>query len=54
MTGLIVGAEYNTQISQSGVQAMVIAHVKPIAINYEMVVNLFPTNLVKTAQIHSW
>jgi len=33
---------------------MVMAHVKPIAINYAMFVNHFAKNAVKTAQIHSW
>jgi len=33
---------------------MVMARVKPIAINYAMFVNPFATNVVKTAQIHSW
>jgi len=33
---------------------MVMACVKPIAINYGMFVNPFATNAVKTAQIHSW
>jgi hypothetical protein len=54
MTGLIVGAEYNAQTTLSGVSVMVMARVKPIAINYAMFVNPFATNGVKTAQIHSW
>jgi len=54
VTGLIVGAEYNAQTTLSGVPAMVMADVKPIAINYAMFVNPFATNAVKTAQIHSW
>jgi len=33
---------------------MVMACVKPIAINYAMFVNPFATNVMKTAQIHSW
>ena len=33
---------------------MVMARVKPIAINYVMFVNRVATNAVKTAQIHSW
>ena len=32
---------------------MVRAHVKPIAINYAMIVNSFAMNTVTTAQIHS-
>jgi len=54
VTGLIVGAEYNAQTTLSGFPAMVMAHVKPIAINYAMFVNPFATNAVKTAQNHSW
>jgi hypothetical protein len=54
VTGLIVGAEYNGQTTLSGVPAMVMACVKPIAINYTMFVNPFATNAVKTAQIHRW
>jgi len=54
VTGLIVGAEYNTQTTLSSVPAMVMACVKPIAINYVMFVNPFATNAVKTTQIHSW
>jgi len=54
VTGLIVGAEYNAQTTLSGVLAMVMAHVKPIANNYAMFVNPLATNAVKTAQIHSW
>jgi hypothetical protein len=54
VTGLIVGAEYNAQTTLSGVPAMVMARVKPIAMNYAMFVNPFATNAVKTAQIHSW
>jgi len=54
MTGLIVGAEYNAQTTLSGVPAMVMACVKPIAIDYTMFVNPFAMNAVKTAQIHRW
>ena len=53
MTGFIVGAEYNGHPTLSGVPAMVMARVKPIAINYVMFVNPFATNAVKTTQIHS-
>jgi len=52
--GLIVGAKYNTPTTLSGLLAMVISHVKPIAINYAMIVNPFATNAVKTVQIRSW
>jgi hypothetical protein len=54
MTGLIVGAEYNAQTTLSGVLAIVMARLKPIAINYVMFVNPFTTNVVKTAQINCW
>ena len=54
VTGLIAGAEFNAQITLSGVPAMVMARVKPIAIKYVMIVNPFSTDAVKTAQIHSW
>jgi len=37
----------------SGVPAMVMEHVKPIVINYTIVVNPFATNVVNTTQIHS-
>jgi hypothetical protein len=54
MTDLIIGAEYNAQTTLSGIPAMVIACVKPIAINYVMFVNHFATNAVKITQIYSW
>jgi len=54
VTGLIVGAEYNTQTTISRVPVMVMACVKPLAIKYAIFVNPFATNAVKTAQIHSW
>jgi len=54
VTGLIVGAEYNVQTTLAGILAMVMARVKPIAINYVMFVNPIAMNGVKTAQIHSW
>jgi len=44
VTGLIVGTEYNAQTMLPGVPAMVMSHVKPIAINYVMYVNSFATN----------
>jgi len=52
--GLNVGAEYNAQMTFSGVSAMAMAGVKPIAINCAMLVNPVATNAVKTAQLHSW
>jgi len=54
VTGLIVGTEYNAQTTLPGVPVMVMARVKPIAINSAMFVNPFATNAVKTAQIDSW
>lgn len=54
MTGLIVGAEYNAQTTLSGFLTMVMAHLKTIANIDAMFVNHFATNMVKTAQIHSW
>jgi len=53
MTGLIAGAAYNAQSTLSGVPAMIMAYVKPIAINHAMFVNPIAINVVKTAQIHS-
>jgi len=54
VTRLTIGAEYYTQIALLGVPSMVMARVKPIAINYVMFVNPFASNAVKTALIHSW
>jgi hypothetical protein len=54
VTGLIAGVEYNTQATLSGILSMVMAHVKPIAINYGLFVKPFATNTVNTAQVHSW
>jgi len=54
VTGLIVGTEYNAQITLTNFPAMVMTGVKPLAIIYAMFVNPFATNAVKTAQIHSW
>jgi hypothetical protein len=51
--GLILDAEYTAQTTLSGILAMVMARVKPIAINHTMFVNPFATNAGKTAQIHS-
>jgi len=53
MTGLLVGTDYNSQTTLSGILAMVMACVKPVAINYGIFVNPFATNAVKTAQIAS-
>jgi len=44
VTGLIVGAEYNTQTAFTGIPVMVMACMKPIAMNYTMIVNPFATN----------
>jgi len=54
VTGLVISTKYNAQTTLSGVLAIVMARVKPIAIKYAMFVNPFATNAVKTAQIHSW
>jgi hypothetical protein len=54
VTGLIVGAKYKPHAMLAGVVAMVVAHVKPIAINYVMCVNHVSTNAVKTIKIHCW
>jgi len=53
MTGLIVVVEYNAQTTFSDIPVMVMAHVKPVAINDVMFVNPFAMNAVKTTQIHS-
>jgi len=54
VTGLIVGAKYNSQTALYGIPAMVMTRLKPIAIKYVMVMHRFPTNTVKTAKIHRW
>jgi len=54
VTGLIVSAEYNAQTTLSGVLAMLMARVKPMAIKYAMFVNLVATNAEKTTQIRCW
>jgi hypothetical protein len=54
MTGLIVGPDYNSQTTLSGIPVMVMARVNPIAINYGMFVHPLATNAVKTAQIDCW
>jgi hypothetical protein len=53
MTGLIVLAKYNAQTTLSCVAAMVMARVKPEAINDVMFVNHLATNWVMTVQIDS-
>jgi len=54
VTGLIIGGEYNARTTHSDVPALVMAHMKPIAINYGMIVSPLATNAVKTTHIHSW
>ena len=54
MTGLIISVECNGQIFLSSVPAIILACVKPIAINYAMFVNPFAMNVAKTDQIQSW
>jgi len=53
-TGISVAAQYNAKTTLSCVPAMVVARVKPKAINYVMFVNHFATNRKMTVQIHSW
>jgi hypothetical protein len=54
VTGLIVGTEYNVQTTLSGVPALRMVGVKPVAINDAMFANPFAMKAVKIAQIHSW
>jgi len=54
MQGLMVSEGYKAQTTISAIPVMVMACVKPIAINYVMFVNLLAKNAVKTPQIHSW
>lgn len=51
MTALNIGAEYKHLATLSGIPAMVMGGVKPIHEKYVMFVNLFATNVVKTAQL---
>jgi len=53
-TGLIVGTEYNTQTTLEEFPAMVLLSEKPTAVIYAMFIQPFATNVVRTAQIHSW
>jgi hypothetical protein len=53
VTGLIVGAEYNPQTTIQGVLAIVMSHVKPIAIKKVMFLNPAVMNAVKTSHTHS-
>jgi len=53
VTGLIMSREYNANTTLSGIQAMVMLHLKFIPIHYTIVVNPFAKNAVKTAQICS-
>jgi hypothetical protein len=48
VTDHIVGAAFNPQTPLPGVLAMVMTCAKPIANNYVLFVNPFPTNGVKT------
>jgi len=54
MTCLIIGVESNAQTTLSGGPAMVMAHVKPIAMNHAIFLNLFATNAVRTPQNQRW
>jgi len=51
MASLIVGTEYNTQTTHSGILGMVMFVVQPIALNYTMFVNPFAMDTGKTTQI---
>lgn len=53
LTGLMVCTEYNVRTTPYGIPAIVIAHVKQIAINYRIFVNLSVMNVVQTTQMHS-
>jgi len=53
VTGLIVIADDNAQTILSGVPEMVMARVKPIALNYAMIAKPFAMNGVKAARIRS-
>jgi len=52
MRGLIVGAEFNTQITLSGVRAILMAWVKLIVLNYAIFQNHFSKDVVNSTQIH--
>lgn len=52
VTGLIISAEYNAQTTCSGILAIIIEHVMPIAVDHAMIVNPLATHALKTAQIH--
>ena len=54
VTGLICGAEYDSQTTLAAVPAMVLGHVQHIAISHLIFVNPFATHVVITFQIHSW
>jgi len=54
VTGLTICTEYNAQTTLSGILAMVMACVQPIAINHVTFVNPFAMNSVKTTQIQCW
>jgi len=53
ITALIVGTAFNAQTSPSSARAIVMAYMKPTAINYAMCENLIAMNVGKAAKIHS-
>jgi hypothetical protein len=52
MASIIIGTEYNTQMTHSGILVLIMVSVQPIAIKYGMFVNPFAMDTVKTTQIH--
>jgi hypothetical protein len=52
MASIIIGTEYNTQMTHSGILVLIMVSVQPIAIKYGMFVNPFAMDTVKTIQIH--
>jgi len=54
VTGLIVSMEHNPQKTLSGIPAILMAIVKPIAIKYAMFIYSIALNAAKNAEIHSW
>jgi len=54
VTGFLVIAEYNAQMTLSCLPAIIMACVMPVAIKFVMFLTPFAMNAVKTTQIHSW
>jgi len=53
VTGLIIGAEFSAQTTLAGIPAIIMTHVKSIAIICTMFVNRIATNAVKTSEMNS-